>query len=1022
MVRQIQKIVDAIYGGLAVYEEARDLFRLTHCAPNLRRLLEAGVQEGAGEADDVLTLLCDEDQPRVAQALAVAREAQQDIKVYFPLRQRDASGQIWCQMDGWAEEGSYFLLLFGLTPECQLFQRMAGETQGHVYVIDRENYDLLYGNDQTRAYWITDQSKNKKCYQALCGETAPCAHCTLTSRPPDGVPHEICYHEKGRYYTTRFREIDWNGTPAYVKYVQDHTEVVRSQQEKEHLEQYFQTVLQNLPGGVAVVRWTADGSLRPEYLSNGLARMLGMSVEEAWNQYRDDALCGVHPEDQERVREGLTNCIQEDRGRTELQYRLRSGTGGDIWVSTCFSVLRVDDGETMIYADYHDITAEKQRQEQQRRHYKEKIFQHYLVTDPNTLILGHCNITQNKILEIVDHTNSDLIQRFGSEREGFFMGLGTLISDLEERQQFYDRYLNEPSDQAYRQGITEVLLPCYLTLSPDQPGRYVQFKVNLVETPDTGDITGILTVTDITEETIRDKILLHLTSINYDLVADIDLINDHYEIVGGGDECLTETSGCSSQRAHRLAELLVTEAEKEQVLAKLDTPQVRRLLQEKSSYFLTYAIRDDSGSVRTKRMMVSAIDLRLGRACFVRTDMTEVLAAERKTQYALEQALAEAEKASRVKSEFLSSMSHDIRTPMNAIVGTTTLALANLDDRDKVQDYLRKISTASQHLLSLINDILDMSKIEQSKIQLASSPIHMEELVDNIASILGSQAKTAGLTFRIEAGPFAHPCFLGDTLRIKQILLNLLGNAFKFTLEGGTVRFAVEEIPALDPSRYRYRFTVQDTGVGMSEEFMEHLFEPFLRSEAVHKVEGTGLGLSITKGLVDLMGGTIQVQSRQNEGTTFQVELEFVPSSPQERTAASQKADPGTGDLHGYHFLLVEDNAINAEILCELLKMRGATFQLQENGLQAVEAFRNAKPGTFDAILMDIQMPVMNGYEATRAIRSLDHPDAQKIVIIAMTADAFAEDVQEALAAGMNAHLSKPVDLNLLCRTIKELL
>ena len=991
MVRQMQKIVEAIHGGLAVYEAERDRFRLTHCAPNLCRLLEAGVREGAGEEDDLFTLLCDEDRPRVAQALADARENRQDIKVYFPLRQQADGGQTWCQMDGWAEGGDYCLLLSGLTPESQLFQRMAGETRDHVYVINKENYDLLYGSDQTRAYWVTEQSKNEKCYQILCGENAPCTPCTLTSRPPDGSPHEICYQAQGRYYTTKFREIDWNGTPAYVKYVRDDTEKARSQREKARLEQYFQTVLQNLPGGVAVVRWTADGGLYPEYLSNGLAQMLSMSMEEVWDLYRDDALCGVHPDDRDRVWEALTSCIQEDRVRTELQYRLHSGAGGDIWVSTCFSVLRVDDGETMIYADYHDITAEKQRQEQQRRHYKEKIFQHYLVTDPNTLILGHCNVTQNKILEIVDHTNSGLLQRFGADREGFFTGLGTLIPDREERRQFYDRYLNEPADRAYRQGITELILPCYLTLSPGRPGRYVQFKVNLVETPDTGDITGILTVTDITEETIRDKILLHLTSINYDLVADIDLVHDHYEIVVGGDEYLTETSGCSSQRAHRLAEMLVTEAEKEQVLSMLDTPQVRRRLQEQSSYFLTYAIRDGSGSVRTKRMMVSAIDLRLGRACFVRTDMTEVLAAERKTQYALERALAEAEKA-------------------------------NLDDREKVQDYLRKISTASQHLLSLINDILDMSKIEQSKIQLASSPIHMEELVDNIASILGSQAKTAGLTFRIEAGPFAHPCFLGDALRIKQILLNLLGNAFKFTLEGGAVRFAVEEIPAIDPACYRYRFTVQDTGVGMSEEFLEHLFEPFLRSETVHQVEGTGLGLSITKGLVDLMGGTIQVQSRRNEGTTFRVELEFVPSSPQERTAASQKADPSTGDLRGHHFLLVEDNAINAEILCELLKMRGATFQLQENGLQAVETFRNAKPGTFDAILMDIQMPVMNGYEATRAIRSLDHPEAKTVVIIAMTADAFAEDVQEALAAGMNAHLSKPVDLNLLCRTITELL
>lgn len=290
-------------------------------------------------------------------------------------------------------------------------------------------------------------------------------------------------------------------------------------------------------------------------------------------------------------------------------------------------------------------------------------------------------------------------------------------------------------------------------------------------------------------------------------------------------------------------------------------------------------------------MHISAIDLRLGRVCFIRADVTDVLNAERKAKEELERALREAENASKVKSDFLSSMSHDIRTPMNAIVGMTTLALANLDNTDKLKDYLYKISVSSQHLLSLINDILDMSQIEQSKIHLNLQTIHIEELIGNISSIMTSQAENIGLCFKIETSVFQHIKFTGDALRIKQILINLLSNAFKFTLEGGMVIFRVEEINVERHGCVRYRFTVQDTGIGISDEFLNRLFEPFNRSKKVSKVEGTGLGLSITKGLVDLMGGTIQVESKLGQGTKFEVELEFDLPSDQEQYC------PGCGPL-----------------------------------------------------------------------------------------------------------------------------
>ncbi len=664
-------------------------------------------------------------------------------------------------------------------------------------------------------------------------------------------------------------------------------------------------------------------------------------------------------------------------------------------------------------------------QEQLRQQYREQIHQHYMMAGPDALILGHCNITRNKIYEIVDHTDSGLLETFGDVREDFFTGIGTLIADEKERKEFYSKYLNEPSQKAYDSGIKEVVMPCFINLPGQKAGKYVQFKVILVETPDTGDVTGILTVTDITEKTIREKIFMQLSTTNYDLVANVNLFSDTYEIVSGGDENISEENGINSRRIRRVIEETVIDSEREKrhVAEMLEPKTMLERLKKEKSYSFIYTIYNADGEIRTKNMTVSAIDLRLGRVCYIRTDVTDVVTSERKAKEEVERALTEAKKANRVKSDFLSSMSHDIRTPMNAIVGMTTLALANMDNRDKVEDYLHKIAVSSQHLLSLINDILDMSQIEQSKIHLNCQTIQIEELVNHISSIMTAQAENVGLRFRIETGTFEHSHFLGDALRIKQILINLLSNAFKFTMEGGDVLFRTEEIASEKKNHVRYCFTVRDSGIGMSEEFMKRLFEPFIRSEKVSKVEGSGLGLSITKGLVDLMGGEIRVNSERMKGTEFQVELEFEIVEQEEDKASGEAAESVEEEsLSGCHFLLVEDNEINSEILGELLQMRGATFTVMTDGLQAVNEFKRAEPGTYDAIFMDIQMPVMNGYEATREIRKLDRPDAKSVIILAMTANAFAEDVQASLEAGMNGHIAKPVDMKLLYNTISNMM
>ena len=523
-----------------------------------------------------------------------------------------------------------------------------------------------------------------------------------------------------------------------------------------------------------------------------------------------------------------------------------------------------------------------------------------------------------------------------------------------------------------------------------------------------------------------------------------------------------------------------------------------------------------------------------------------------------EQAFQIAEEANRAKSSFLSNMSHDIRTPMNAIVGFAALLARDADNPDKVLEYTKKITASSQHLLGLINDILDISKIEAGKTTLNLTGENMVDLIESIDSIIRPQMRAKGHQFEVYTRGLNHEQVVMDKLRLNQILLNLLSNAVKYTPDGGRVTFTVQELPQHAKQLAHFRFTVADNGYGMSEEYQKKLFQAFTREEdsVTNKIQGTGLGMAITKNLLDLMGGAIAVDSKKGRGTTFTVDLELQisgdsidqdfwkkhnitrlltvddeevicqniqlamegtgvsvdytlsgaaavelvkqselegrlynivlldwkmpgmdgvetarrireavpkdipvlvltsydwPEIEEEARAAGvdaflskpfflsslrqkmdsllsrQQEEPQQeqaehGVLQGLHILVAEDNEINAEILSELLDMAGCTCQVCENGQVAVEAFAQSAPGEYQLILMDVQMPVMNGYDATRAIRKLDHSMARTVPIVAMTANAFAEDIRDALESGMNAHVAKPIDMEVLERTVREVL
>ena len=389
------------------------------------------------------------------------------------------------------------------------------------------------------------------------------------------------------------------------------------------------------------------------------------------------------------------------------------------------------------------------------------------------------------------------------------------------------------------------------------------------------------------------------------------------------------------------------------------------------------------------------------------------------------EALQTAENANKAKTDFLSNMSHDIRTPMNAIIGMTSLIRHDAGNKAKVIEYADKIDISSQHLLGIINDVLDMSKIEAGKTVFKYTDFSILDFITELNTIFHSQIDEKNQTLTIIKENIRHEWVNGDQVHLMQIFSNLVSNAVKYTQEGGKIQFLVEECETKSSVYAKYRFLVSDNGMGMSADFKDTIFDAFTRAESsmTNKIQGTGLGMAITKNLVEAMGGTIDVESELGQGSCFEVLIDlriaedrFVSSAEQ-----AEKDEPAGNVLKEMRFLCAEDNELNAEILMELLKIEDAECTICENGKRVLEAFEQSAPGDYDMILMDVQMPVMNGYEATKAIRRSSHELAKTIPIIAMTANAFSEDIQHSLAAGMNAHVSKPVEMKVLEKTIRSI-
>lgn len=384
------------------------------------------------------------------------------------------------------------------------------------------------------------------------------------------------------------------------------------------------------------------------------------------------------------------------------------------------------------------------------------------------------------------------------------------------------------------------------------------------------------------------------------------------------------------------------------------------------------------------------------------------------------EALKMAEKANKSKSLFLANMSHDIRTPMNAIVGIAKLMKYELHNPEKLKNYLEKLLASCQHLLGLINDILDMTKIESGSVTLHEESVNLKEQIEQIDAVIRPQTKERDQTFTVYT-ELQHEQFICDPTRLRQVLINILSNAVKYTQNGGMIHFEIREEAVEAASGSTCIFTITDNGMGMTPEFQKVLFDSFTRAEdsVTNKIQGTGLGMAITKSIVEMMKGSIKVDSAPGQGSRFEVRVLLKPdtgvtASPGHKKKTTISGKDGKSVLNGMKFLCAEDNELNAEILESMLQLSGASCTVYPDGEQIAEAFEKVQPGDYDAILMDVQMPKMDGYEATKKIRNGTNPVGRTIPIIAMTANAFSDDIQKSLDCGMDAHISKPIDLRLL--------
>ena len=1021
-----------------------------------------------------------------------------------------------------------------------------------VYVVARDSYTLLYANARIEQMFGTQKIGQAKCHMAMWGLDTPCSDC-LQCR--DGVELPLLDRNKnGRDYHIERSLIKWNGIPAIAVRCADITEELayKRRQEQEYSE--LEMLLSSIPGAAFRCKYNADWDV--EYANSGFYEFIGYTREE-FAAIGNKMSAIIYEADKAPMFPILESQLMHGN-RIHNENRLVCKDGNVKWISINGTLVHSDNGNDSFYCIFMDITEQKEAQAQAERRYEEELARSQSMHNEKLLANVRINLTQNVVESYIADRSIDVFHDGMPYNAGIEALAATGYTPQEQaliRQMLDTQHVLKEFDQ----GIHEYSLD-YRRKTLDGRVLWVNSTVKTYQDMHSGDIKSFMYTTDINQERLMKEALSRLSKVDYDYIGCIDAPNDKYMLFDFEDKrAAVPPSDISTYSANVrvYTDQYVPEQDRERVLKQMSLSTVLSELEKKDFYVTLVPVHGFNNETRLKQLKYFYLDKESGQLIITRTDITDVVAEQQRQQELLLSALRQAEKANHAKTDFLSNMSHEIRTPMNAIIGMNALAAQNLSDPEAVSDCISKVGISARYLLTLINDILDMSRIESGKVTLRQEKIPFEEFLNGVNSVIYEQALDKGLTYDCITTGFVAETYIGDAMKLQQVLVNLLGNAIKFTPSGGKVQLIVSQDRQENKTAYM-KFTVNDTGCGISEDFQKKMFDPFEQENAGgSQYGGTGLGLAISKNLVDLMGGDISVSSIVGVGTEFVVTVplsivldkygagqsgiipfgkmnvlvvddeiliceqvqrtlveigmkaEWVTSGHQAvkrvkeqwnakkfydiimvdwkmpdmdgietarqirrivgpdvtiiiitayEWAGIEKEARAAGvnllitkplfksylistfqrifspkvnarptaevsfDFTGKRVLLVEDHLLNVEVAKRLLEAKGMSVDVAENGLVAIESFAKTPVGYYDVILMDIRMPVMDGLTATRSIRQLKKSTAKTIPIIAMSANAFDEDMEKSRLAGMNAHLAKPIEPQQLYETLMEFL
>ncbi|GFI33412.1 aerobic respiration control sensor protein ArcB [Lachnospiraceae bacterium] len=835
--------------------------------------------------------------------------------------------------------------------------------------------------------------------------------------------------ETGKMYVRCGGTLDQEYTQGlrFWGYHQDISEMVSMKKETEQLRSFNESMLISLKDlYFSVMMLDLDkGKIYPLYHTKEAEPIFsdGTVIEGAvWNMVRH-----YHPQDrvqlqkeisienlQRQLERGKVKCIREYRRKIDGEYR---------WVSfTCYFIAKTPQDRRVLIA-IQDIHEQKKQEKEYQKYLENRfegnmeilrmslkntnIFEYFYYPKEEKILLPEQTAQYYGCKEEYRNVKHDFAEDLvDQEYHELFCRVHEFIRDGGKNDYFY---------YSAKQGT----FWCKCSISSvrfDEWGNTV-FAVGIIE-----DLTR---QREIELENERYQSLYKFTvDSEYDGIGIIDVNSGNTEVKVARhiNPRRTISQGDFEDIKTRFIDLFICENDRDFFQNRITLPIVLERLERTQEAVQYYFTSNEEYGKRHKLVTVRYFNEKHTKLFVCVRDIELQIQTEADNKAALQKAFEAAEQANRAKSEFLSKMSHDIRTPMNAIVGMSAIAEANIDDRERMKDCLNKIKIASHHLTNLVNEVLDMSRIESGKINLVTEDFDLAELVEDVMTISQTKAEEKQQELILNMN-IRNRKVMGDNLSLQKVFNNILGNAVKYTQKGGRIRFQVEELSSLHQNYGYYRFIIADNGFGMSEEFQKKLFEPFERSgdPRVESIEGTGLGMPIAYNLIQLMKGDIQVKSELDKGSEFTITL-FLPlqSEEEKKEQENREEKEETAAFPGKRVLLVEDNELNIEIAMEILKMFELEVTLASNGKEAVEIYQSREAGSFDIVFMDIQMPVMDGYTAAKKIRDSGRKDAGTIPIVAMTANAFSEDVQKAIHTGMNDHLAKPIDIQLLVKILKK--